>query len=335
MGVFQRNGHWYMDYYTADGKRVRKKIGPNKSLAMTVLRKRKVEVAENKHLDIKREQNVYFEVFADSYLELYSKLNNRSWRKSDLHNVNTLKRYFAGKMLHEIRPEAIERFKADRLKEVSVARVNRNLSCLKCMFNRAIDWGKIEQNPMRKVKMLKETNTRLRYLEKEEIAKLLNSCSENLRPIIIVALNTGMRQGEILGLKWEDVDLKRGIIYLLNTKNGDRREVPMNKAVSMALEGIERDTESSYMFCDKFSKPYINVRSSFFTAMKKSGIINFRFHDLRHTAASHLVMAGVDLNTVRELLGHKSLGMTLRYAHLSQDHKKRAVAMLSTHIDSI
>jgi len=97
---------------------------------------------------------------------------------------------------------------------------------------------------------------------------------------------------------------------------------------------VRKHPESQYIFCDKSGKPFSDVRTSFFTAVEKSGIVNFRFHDLRHTFASQLVMSGVDLNTVRELLGHKSLKMTLRYSHLAPDHKKRAVDILVNRMDS-
>jgi len=331
MGIFYRKKNWYIDYY-AQGKRIKKLIGPNRTLALNVLRKKKVEIAENRHLDVKKELKIKFEDFAHEYLELHSKPNNKSWQKSDLHNVNCLKKFFSGLYLYEITSEMVDRFKAERIKKVSPARVNRVLSCLKSMFNRAIEWDKVEENPVVKVKMLRVKNNRLRYLEKEEIFKLLVNCNERLKPIVIVAINTGMRRGEILGLKWHDIDFRRSIIYLLNTKNDERREIPFNNATKTALISVRRQSESPYIFCNKYGKSYISLRTSFFTALKKSGILNFRFHDLRHTFASHLVTLGIDLNTVRELLGHKSLEMTLRYAHLSPDHKRRAVDKLESEI---
>ena len=108
----------------------------------------------------------------------------------------------------------------------------------------------------------------------------------------------------------------------------------MNEVVQKTIIGVFKNLESQYVFCNKDNKPYGNVRKSFFTALKRAGIINFRFHDLRHTFVSQLVMSGVDLNTVRELLGHKSIEMTLRYSHLSPDHKKRAVDILGKRMDT-
>jgi integrase len=121
----------------------------------------------------------------------------------------------------------------------------------------------------------------------------------------------------------------------LNTKNGEKREIPINEQVKSALIKVRKHPESPYIFCNKDGKPFGDIKKSWLTALNKSGILKFRFHDLRHTFASHLVMSGVDLNTVRELMGHKSLEMTLRYSHLSPDHKKRAVDILGKRMDTI
>ena len=121
-----------------------------------------------------------------------------------------------------------------------------------------------------------------------------------------------MRRGEIFGLKWHDIDVKRNIITLLDTKNGDKREIPMNEQVKTALIRVRKHPDCAYIFCNEKGVPLHDIRKSYSTALRKSGITNFRFHDLRHTFASQLVMSGVDLNTVRELLGHKDMTMTLR-----------------------
>ncbi len=328
MSIFQKNNSYWIDYYY-NGRRFREKVSPSKTLAQNALHKRKTEIAEHRFLNVKKAIKIKFEEFADMFLELYSKPNNKSWEKSDKYNVDFLKKAFAGKYLYEITPEMIEKYKAGRLKEVSPARVNRNLATLKCMFNRAIEWGKAEDNPVKKVKLLKENNKRLRYLNKEESERLVNTCAKHLKPIVITALNTGMRKGEILNLKWENVDLNQGIIYLLDTKNGEKREIPINRKLKEVLNGIKPNPKGPYVFCKKNGQNYGEVKLAFANAMAACKIENFRFHDLRHTFASHLVMAGIDLNTVRELLGHKSLTMTLRYAHLSPEHKRKAVEILN------
>ncbi|MFH1800589.1 MAG: tyrosine-type recombinase/integrase [Candidatus Omnitrophota bacterium] len=334
MGIYQRKNRgedWYIDYYDAQGRRMRQKIGRSKKQAQAVLMKREVEVIENRHLDIKQLKKIRFKDFAGDYLELYAKPNKKSWEKTDKTILNRLMPPFGKRYLYEITPLMIERYREERLKTVCKATVNRELACLKVMYSKAVEWGKATENPVKKVKFFKEDNRRLRFLSKEEIQILLGHCSPKLRAIVEVALNTGMRKGEIQGLKWEDVDYVNEVIALMQTKNDEKRYCPLNLNIRKALASIKRHSESSYVFCGEDGKPF-NFRKAFQTALKKSKIEDFRFHDLRHTFASHLAMSGVDLNTIRELLGHKSLEMTLRYSHLSQSHKNKAVALLGKNI---
>ena len=166
-------------------------------------------------------------------------------------------------------------------------------------------------------------------LANDECRTLIDACVSHLKPIVIAALNTGMRKEEILSLEWEKhVDLKHGFILLDITKNGDRREIPINQTLKNTLQGIPRRLDSPYVFIDQDGKRFKNVRRSFHSALRKTGIKDFTFHDLRHTFASHLVMSGVDITTIKELLGHKTLSMTLRYAHLAPSHKVNAVEIL-------
>lgn len=330
MSIYLRNNIWWIDYYY-QGRRQREAVGKDKKLAEVALQKRAIEIVENKFLDVKKKKKIKFEDFAEEYLELHCKVNNKkSWKTADQHNIKRLKEFFSGLYLHEITHHKVQQYKAKRANEVKPATVNRQLTCLKSMFNRAIKWGSFSgTNPVKGIKLFKENNQRLRFLEKEEIVRLLANCNEHIKPIVIVALNTGMRRGEIMGLKWRDIDFKRGIIHLYNTKNGEKREVPMNEQVKNALIGVRKHPKSNLIFVKKNGQPYGDFKKSFLKAMEKSGIKEFRFHDCRHTFSSHLVMNGVDLNTVRELLGHKSMLMTLRYSHLSPSHKKNAVATLS------
>lgn len=331
-GVYLKGQDYYIDYY-ANGRRKREKIGPSQALAETVLRKRKVEIAEGKFLDIRREEHVKFNDFADQYLEVHSK-QNRSYY-TDCKNMDVLKRFFGGKDMQGITALDVQRFKIERSGEVSVATTNRALALLKSMFNRAVEWKKLAENPCHTVKFFKENNQRLRYLEQEDMKKLLDNSKGYLHAIVITALFTGMRKSEILGIKWKDCDFNRGLIRLTRTKNNETRTIPMSDKVKSALIAVHKHPESPYIFCKKNGKPFGNVRKSFDKLLETCKIDGFRFHDLRHTYASQLVMNGVDLNTVRELLGHKSLQMTLRYSHLSPDHKRRAVDILSSRMDTI
>ena len=164
-------------------------------------------------------------------------------------------------------------------------------------------------------------------------ADLDNCCDSLLKSVVITALNPGMRKSEILNLTWYRVDLRDGFILIDKTKNGERREIPITVTRSVlrqTLQGIVRRIDIPYVFFNPqtetpFQKDW---KKSFHTALKKAGIQDFKFHDLRHTFASQLVMAGVDLVSVKELLGHKNFKMTLRYAHLAQSHKVKAVEIL-------
>lgn len=173
----------------------------------------------------------------------------------------------------------------------------------------------------------------MRYLEREEISRLPANASKGLRPILLTEVLTGMRRGEILRLKWHDIDSNKGIIYLLDTKNGDKREVYMCDRLKKVIMAVPKHSDSPYVFTKNDGTPYKDIRKSFFTALKKLGIINFCFHDLRHAYASQLVMSGVDINTTREFLGHKDVRMTLGYSHLSPSHKRKAVEILSKQLD--
>jgi len=336
MAIFLRNGEWYIDYYVY-GHRKREKIGSSKALAQNVLRKRKVEIAEGKYLDIKKEEKIRFEDFCKTFLDLHSKPNKKpSSLERDITLIKNLSLFFGGFYLYAVTQMMVEEYKTKRIEEgKKPATVNRELACLKCIFNKAIEWGKATDNPVRKVKLLRENNQRMRYLEKEEAQRLIANCSDHLKPVVIVALNTGMRRGEILNLKWKDIDINQNLIYLMDTKNGDKREVPMNEFIKKTLISIPKHPDSPYIFCNGKGTPYYNLRKSFAGALEKSGITDFKFHDLRHTFASQLVMSGIDLKTVQELLGHKSFDMTLRYSHLSANHKKRAVDILAAKMDTI
>lgn len=332
MGVVWKREAWWIDY-RANSRRHRKRIGLSKSVAEAALNKVLVEIAENKYLDIKREPRVKFEDFAKEYLETHSKGKKSYYTDEKI--VGLLNRYFGNKYLHEVKSIDVLRFKNERAEQVKHGTVNRSLTVLKSMYNRAIEWGRAIENPCRNVKNFKENNQRDRYLTEEEEVKLLTNCNKYFKIIVIVALHTGMRKGEILRLKWKDIDIEHKFISLYDTKNGEGRKVAMNQTVLNIISTIPKHPKSGYVFCNKLGEPYGDIKKSFLSAVQKAGIINFHFHDLRHTFASRLVMAGVDLNTVRELLGHKSLEMTLRYSHLSPNHKMQAVSVLDNKMVSI
>ncbi|MEO0301668.1 MAG: site-specific integrase [candidate division WOR-3 bacterium] len=329
MGIFKKNGNWWIDYYV-NGRRKRKKIGKSKRQAEIILAKIKSQIIEGKYLDIKKNEKIKFEEMANLFLENYSRINKKSWKR-DYFIIKNLNIFFGGRYIYEITNLDIENYKKKRLIEgVSYSTINRELACLRTIFNKAVEWKILRNNPP-KITLYKIDNQRVRYLTLEEINSLINISPEPLRSIIIIALNTGMRRGEILNLKWRDIDFKERIITIYDTKNKEKRYVPINDTTINTLLGIKTNSLSEYVFPGKDGKGHISehyISHLFEKAVERAGIKDFRFHDLRHTFASYLVMNGVDLKTVQELLGHKTFNMTLRYSHLSPEHKKLAVEML-------
>ena len=246
--------------------------------------------------------------------------------------IRQLVEVFGNRDMKDLNTREIEQWQSSRLKYNKPSTVNRLLATLKHMVNKGTQWemagdGALKQ--VRNVKLLPENNRRLRFLSIQECQRLIECCHKDLKPIVVVALNTGMRRGEIFGLKWEQVDLSHGFILLDVTKNGERREIPINTTLEYLFkEMLQRSIDSKYVFAGKTGKPLTDIKKGFHTALRKAGIHDFRFHDLRHTFASQLVMAGIDITSVKELLGHKSLTMTMRYSHLSPGHKRKAVHVL-------
>ena len=320
--------NWYIDI-CFDNRRIRESTkSSNKKFAEQLLAKRLTELRENKYFDIRKRQDISFEDFAGKYLNEYSIPNKRSSSR-DAISIRFLKERFAKKYLYQITPEDIEVYKNLRTKKVQQPTVNRELTCLKTIYSKAIEWGYATENPVKKVKFFNEKNrARKRYLEWPEIEKLIGTCPDRIKPIVIAALNTGMRRGELLGLEWKDVNFNGSVIAVRNTKNSEDRVIPMTAALSTTLGKLQGRVNSKFVFCDSQGKRLSKTGwfyHDFVRAVKEAEIEDFRFHDLRHTFASHLVMGGADLLTVKELLGHKSIEMTQRYSHLSRYHKALAI----------
>jgi integrase len=199
------------------------------------------------------------------------------------------------------------------------------------MLNKAVEWGMLEVSPFKRGKslMFKENNERLRFLTEEEIKPLLSACLPHLRPIVETALLTGMRAGELLSLRWDQI--VNGMIYLKDTKSNKPRQIPISERLEQVLKEVRRrhQLKSPYIFCNKEGNRFNDLRASFKSACRKTGIVDFRFHDLRHTFASHMVMRGVGLRAVQELLGHCDMKLTMRYAHLAPGHLRDSINVLN------
>jgi integrase len=204
------------------------------------------------------------------------------------------------------------------------------MSCLHHIFDKAVEWEMIEQSPFDRGKslMLKENNMRLRFLNEDEIDRLLDACPDYLRRIVRCAILTSMRRGEILSLKWDQV--RNGFIYLRETKTKDPRQIPISDDLDELFREIRKDQHLTSKHVFTYMGELVHeTKRSFKTALKRAGIQDFKFHDLRHTFASQVLLNGGSLKDVQELLGHKTMTMTLRYAHLTQEHKRRAVNLLN------
>jgi len=241
------------------------------------------------------------------------------------------------------------------------ATINRDLTMIRAALNKAVEWGDLQTNPLDSVKALKNADVkRVRYLSSEEEKRLMVALDERevvicgdgrvgqpsllsfagkvtfsdyLKPMVLVAMNTGLRFGELTRLRWVDVSLTDGpglTVQAAYSKTGDSRHIPLNATAKTTLKvwKAQMTDTSGLVFATRTGDRIKNLRKAWTVVLSKAKIKDFRWHDLRHHFASRLVGAGCDLNTARELLGHKSLDMTVRYAHLAPEHKAAAVARL-------
>lgn len=338
MRVFKRGENWCVDYFH-QGRRKRKTIGPNRKEAEAVLAKIRSQIVEGTYFDVKRSEKLRFEEMAKRYMENHASVNNSSsTRKLNPHLARVLAPRFGGKYLHEIRDLDIEQYKKARLGEgVKPATINREIVFLRSVLNKAREWG-IIRGDLPRFKLFRVDNVRVRYLDGPEAEKLVQACPEPLRSVVLVALNTGMRRGELLRLRWQDVNFSERFATVRETKGKRNRHLPINRPALEVFEQLHRGKSGEYVFPG--NSPGSHLSESYVThwfrrVVMKAGIENFRFHDLRHTCASWLVMSGVDLATVQQLLGHQTYQMTLKYAHLSPEHRRSAVDILSAKTENL
>ena len=272
----------------------------------------------------------------------WSKANKRSWRHDEF-RTRTICEYFGGKMFREISPLLVEKFKRDRRESItarqtlrSPASVNLELTLLSKIFNLAIDYKVTNTNPLRKVKKYTLDNKRYRYLLPEEEPALMAVLTgpRALKPMVKVALGTGMRLGEQLRLSWERVDFSPGVLILTKTKSGKDREVPMNPEVFEILKALlEGSAGKGYVFINPETGTRVKeIKTGFRTALKMAGIEGLVWHDLRATFGTRLGEAGFDAFTIAALMGHSDIHTTARYVRATERNKRAAVeaAMLGS-----
>lgn len=286
----------------------------------------------------------------------YAKTNKKSWQTEQC-RVNQLEGYFGSKKLRDIIPMLIEKYRMERRHSAKLrqkkqkdgtqvqppvlvcnASINREISILRKMFSIAVENGWIEKNPCIavRVKPLREDSRRERFLEPQEEKSLLAQCKDDrafLKPILICALHTGMRKGEILNLKWHNVDLDKGYITVTQTKSGRDRNIPISSTLKQHLRALHTSRSTDYVFVNpETEKPYCDLKRSFGDILEKSKIKGLRFHDLRHTAATRMVAAGIDLIVVQDILGHACISTTMRYSHPVPERKMQAVMALDSYV---
>jgi integrase len=280
---------------------------------------------------------VLFEAFAEDYIEKHAKVNNRPASvKRDRNSLKHLIPFFKNKYLHNITPELVEGYKANRKGHVSTTTVNREVTLLKSIMAKALEWKRISVNPIagKAVKKFREENRVMRILTLEEARKLLAYSYGWLKAFIIIALCTGMRRNEILSLTREDIDFAANEIRVRAeiSKSKRMRLVPMNAEVKKLLRSMVKGDRFIF-FNEVTGRNLQDVKTAFRTAKKKAGIKGkLRVHDLRHTAASWMIEDGIDLVTVKEILGHASVQTTMIYCHPRKEIKHRAVALLGERI---
>ncbi|HEY9285899.1 MAG TPA: site-specific integrase [Pyrinomonadaceae bacterium] len=335
MSVFKRGGRWHYAFCIR-GVRYRKGIpeARTKHEAERAEVEAKKAVFEGRYGAPSGEDD--FMEFVEKNFLPWSRANKRSWYDDELW-ARAVAPWFKGKTFAQISPLLVERFKRERAAgltrkgtERSPATVNRELEILSRVFSLAMDSGAASTNPCRKVKKLRADNRRTRYLLDEEEPRLFEALTgerAHLRPLVVVALGTGMRLGDELNLTWERVDFQRNVIRVPNAKTGRDYQVPMNEDVRAVMLGLRRGAgDRAHVFVNpETCGPYTTLKTGFRKACSLAGINNLRWHDLRHTFGTRLGEAGYSEATIAELMGHSSVATTRRYTHGTERAKREAV----------
>lgn len=324
---------WWIRYADSMGRIRREKAGM-KNTALTLYRKRKTEVLQRKKLpESLRSPMVSFAEIARDALE-YSKGHKRSYG-DDRMRMGPLLARFRERAADSITPQDLEQHLSQCAEENNwaPATVKGYRALISLVFRLGIENGKVKENPARLVKHRQENNARVRWLSGEEEARLRAVISETCPvhlPELDLALHTGLRLGEMYGLTWENVNISRRVLTIPRSKNGEVRHVPLNTAALAALAELRKRCDGSgSVIRNRQGEPLAGPRYWFEPAITTAKIGSFTWHCLRHTFASRLVMAGVDIRTVQELMGHKGIAMTVRYSHLAPTHTLAAVERLS------
>jgi integrase len=321
MGLYRRGKtYWYT--ITHEGKRIQASTRTeNKKLAEKIYFRVMSDIVEGKYFEGVKARGVTFKDMATRYVRQYN-------RERDATSLKSLLPYFGTMPVLKITTDEVAHYRAERLKKVKPSTVYQELALMRRMYNVARkEWKLLRENPVADLPIaVGNRNARDRWLTQEEEHRLIQ-CATNpfwLRPLLIVALHTGMRKGEILNLTWQDVDFRRRLITVQKSKNGMKRSIPMSNTLFDTFKGIKVLDISGKVF----PRSDRSIRVAYGKALDKAGITDFRFHDLRHTFATRLVQNGVDIYKVKELLGHRTLAMTMRYAHHYPESLRDSIRVL-------
>jgi integrase len=337
-GIFERpkaSAIWWIRYVDANGRERREKAG-TKSSAKLLYQKRKQHALEGRKLPEKlRARTIPFGELLDEAVEHCERDPVDGPNKRYTCKVELIRAGLGSTAVDAITPQQISRWmtKAQRDNKWKPATVNRYKAFISLSFRLGVENGKCLSNPARLVRRLRENNERIRFLSEEEETRLRKAIDNNCEGRIAdldIALNTGMRQSEQHRLTWKDVNLVARRVTLRKTKNGSTRHIPLNQTAWAAFQTLwERSTGEGRIFINAYgSDPLLNPRYWWDTVVAEAKLVDFHWHDLRHTFASRCIMAGVDIRTLQQLLGHKTLQMVIRYTHLSQSHELAAVERL-------
>jgi integrase len=354
--MYKRGKSWISDFWF-DGVRYKRSWGRvSKTLAAQKERDYRGRIERGELLIRKSPKLMTFDDFAEEYLE-YAQANKRdSSARRNVTSINMLKKHFKGMPLRSIHPVSIEQYKLKRQAgeiegkkkrgSVSPATINRDLDTLRNMLGKAVKWGYLISNPGAGVSRLSERTEKDWILSPEDEKKLLQAAETRpqkkkyLKDLVLFALYSGMRQGEIFALKKFQINLKNRYILVADSKTHEGRKVPINDTLAVVIRRRLKDKSSEYLFCNHQGKRLTVLTNAFWEAVRKSGLtrldsrdgkteeVRFRFHDLRHTFGSRLGMAGADLKTIMEIMGHRTERVALRYQHPTPSHKLAAVRAL-------
>jgi integrase len=321
---------WWISFRDLEGRYRRRKIGPDKQAAERILAKIKVEIAEGRYIDRKATFKVTLGELVDKYLPYVKNVRKkRSYASEKAAWKHVMKFFSRGILINKIGESESEAYRLNRSKEgAAVATINRELVNLSSALSWAVKKGMLEKKPI--FRMPNPHNERERFITKEEARRLISFCHHRIDLIVQTALFTGMRLGEILKMEWSWIDQQNRMINIppTATKTGKGRHVPISDDMQLVLEEARKRKvkRCSYIFhLSGKARPGWTITTRWRSAAAKAGLKGLRFHDLRHTAASWLVMGGEDLHTVATILGHSSLDMTRRYAHLAPGHLRKAI----------